>query len=73
MASSAQHHQGDGRPLSLGPVSTGKEQRVVCCGGLVVVMFCGGGGLLAAYDGIDFLATAIIVVARWRPSLLWVS
>ena len=36
MASSAQHHQGDGPTLSLGPVSMGNEQRAVCSGGLVV-------------------------------------
>ena len=35
LASSAQHHQGDDPKSSLGPVSMGKEQRVVCSGGLI--------------------------------------
>ena len=53
LASSAQHHRGDGPTSSLGPVNMGKEQRAVCDGGLVVtvevavlseVWFGGGGG-----------------------------
>ena len=36
LASSTQHHQGDGPTSSLGPVSMGKGQRAVCSGGLVV-------------------------------------
>ena len=42
MASSAQHHQGDGPTSSLGLVSMGKEQRAVCSEGLVVVVVAGG-------------------------------
>ena len=37
VASSAQHHRGDGSASSLGPVGMGKEQRAVHGGGLVEV------------------------------------
>ena len=36
LASSAQHHQGDGPTSSPGPVRMGREQRAVYSGGLVV-------------------------------------
>ena len=59
LASSTQHHQGDG-PTSLhGPVSTSTAQRAMCSGGLVIEAVKQGKGIRIAqylphYAGLAF-------------------